>query len=88
MAFNDETPGGQIGQVARAALNIENLPANAALEVVVMTKVSGFESRRLAGQLDRAYLTGFDKRLQISIDRCHAQPRDRLLRSFQDLVGQ
>jgi len=55
---------------------------------MVMTKVGGLESRRLAWQLDGAYLTGFDERLQIPIDRCHAEPCDRLLRSFQDLRRQ
>ena len=66
-------------------MNIENLLANAALEVVVMTKVGGLESCRLARQLHGAYLTGFDKRLQISIDRCHAEPCDCLLGAFKNL---
>ena len=88
MALNDKTGGCEIGQVARTALDIENLPAHAALEVVVMTKMGGLESCRLAWQLDGSYVTGFNQRLQISIDRRHSESCDRLLRSFQDLGRQ
>lgn len=53
-----------------------------------MTEVGGLEARRFSRQLDGAYLTGFNERLEVSVDRGESEPSYRLLRTLQDFCRQ
>ncbi|KGH08336.1 hypothetical protein P608_18365 [Comamonas thiooxydans] len=88
MARNLEAFRCETFQTRRAAGHVKDLAASAAMEVMMVTVMSAFVSRRLTGQVDGLNLTVFHQYLQISVDSCYPQRGLRCLSQGEDFRRQ
>lgn len=86
MAFDLEARRGEIGQIARAGLDIEDPRALPALEVVVVPMCGQLIARALAGQINGLDDLFLDQGLQGPIDRGDPETGDFLMGSREDLL--
>ena len=85
MSLDGEPGGGQPAEVSGAPRQVEDLPANDALEVVVVPQVGPLVPRRLAGKFHGADLPRLLKRPQRPIHGGQAERGGLLLGRLVDL---
>lgn len=79
VAFELETLGGQLGEVAGAGMNIEDPIAGAATEMVVMVFASELVAAWLARQLDLVQPAFVEQGSDVAVDGGDAEARDAVL---------
>lgn len=87
MRFNGEAAWRELGQVAGASIDLEDAPAAAATEVVVVIVVREFVSRGITGKLHRDHVAGLDQPFEGTIDRGEPDSRRSTSSGGVDFLG-
>ena len=86
--MNDKTLRGQMGQLARAFMDVKHRLTRTALKVVVMVDVSPLKAGRFARQVNQSGIAFFDQRFEIAIHRRQTDAWRTPLGQFHDLLRQ